>query len=589
MNLVEIDYRFGGKPSGETYDGFPLMSFEAEKKYVDRAKELGWDGISFVTNTPVNRATGKVQTENTTDPNNDPDRTYPDDLWKLVDYAKSIGLKVHIQLEIVDYLTDVLVSPQNLAPSVVISELFKSIQDYQSWMAKDAQFHGVDSINIGSLYFLEEQYKEIWLKNIVALRDVFKGQLSVTTNYNSQPLSFYSLLDFINVFGFGDNLANYWPNSAEEIIRLYTKPEGLFGNGTAQPNQITKLDQFIKDCPVPIILLRNTNAVTPGPGTNTEPLQPWVSSEIQPHLKKYLTEPVDYTHQLRDIEAFYNIINDHYVDKILGTVVGQYGSWADDKYYFLKPNSLQEAFYVGFKIGFQLNPAWNPVADIAISKYLSPDHPHDIQFDAISNGQYIGLNGQNNSFVWMTGNDVFTGAEQLDKAFAPGKMKDAKLIRSDDALTITASVGNLTLKAVERIVFSDQAIAYDMSGFAGMTAKTLGAVFGKDEVNNKSFVGIGLHFLDELNFSYPSLIELAINARLGANATHAQVVDLLYTNVVRQAPDSVTRKSFTDLLDNGTLTVSGLGVLAAETELNKVNINLVGLAQTGLEYLPFSS
>jgi hypothetical protein len=587
MNLVEIDYRFGGKPSGETYDGFPLMSFEAEKKYVDRAKELGWDGISFVTNTPVNRATGKVQTENTTDPNTDPDRTYPDDLWKLVDYAKSIGLKVHIQLEIVDYLTDVLVSPQTLASNVVISELFESIKDYQTWMAKDAQLHGVDSINIASLFFLEEQYKGIWTQNIAALREVFKGQLSVTTHFNGQPLSFYSLLDFVNVIGLGGDLANYWPNSAEEILRLYTKPELLFGNGSAQPNQIFKLDQFIKDCPVPVLLSKLTSAVTPGPGI-IDPWQPWVSSEIPPHLKKYLTEPVDYTYQLREIEAFFNIINDHYADKILGTAVGQYGSWADDKYYFLKPNASQEAFNVSHRIGFQLNPAWNPVVDVAISKYLSPDHPHDIHFDAISNGQYAGLKGQNNSFVWMTGNDVFTGAERLDKAFAPGKIESAKLIRSNDAVTISASVGNLTLKAVERIVFSDQAIAYDLSGFAGMTAKTLGAVFGKESVANKSFAGIGLHFVDDLNFSYPSLMELAINARLGANASSAQVVDLLYTNVVGQAPDAAARKTFTDLLDNGTFTLGGLGVLAADTELNKVNINLVGLAQTGLEYLPFA-
>ena len=334
------------------------------------------------------------------------------------------------------------------------------------------------------------------------------------------------------------------------------------------------------------MLTKLTSAVTPGPGV-IDPWQPWVSSEIPPHLKKYLTEPVDYTYQLRDIEAFFNIINGHYADKILGTFVGQYGSWADDKYYFLKPNALQEAFNVLHHIGFQLNPAWNPVADLAISKYLSPDHPHDIHFDAISNGQYAGLTGQNNSFVWMAGNDVFTGAERLDKAFAPGKMEGAKLIRSGDSLTITALAGNLSLKAVERIVFSDQAIAYDLSGPAGMTAKTLGAVFGKDAVNNKSFVGIGLHFVDDLNFSYPSLMELAINARLGANASSAQVVDLLYTNVVGQAPDTTARKTFTDLLDNGTFTVGGLGVLAADTELNKVNINLVGLAQTGLEYLPF--
>jgi hypothetical protein len=71
--------------------------------------------------------------------------------------------------------------------------------------------------------------------------------------------------------------------------------------------------------------------------------------------------------------------------------------------------------------------------------------------------------------------------------------------------------------------------------------------------------------------------------------SHSQVVDLLYTNVVGQAPDAATRKTFTDLLDNGSFTVSGLGVLAAETELNKSNINLVGLAQTGLAYLPFGA
>jgi len=46
--------------------------------------------------------------------------------------------------------------------------------------------------------------------------------------------------------------------------------------------------------------------------------------------------------------------------------------------------------------------------------------------------------------------------------------------------------------------------------------------------------------------------------------------------------------TFADLLDNGTFTVGGLGVLAADTELNQTNIKLVGLAQTGLEYVPLS-
>jgi hypothetical protein len=156
------------------------------------------------------------------------------------------------------------------------------------------------------------------------------------------------------------------------------------------------------------------------------------------------------------------------------------------------------------------------------------------------------------------------------------------------ALRIQGLGAELTWFNVEKIKFLDLSVAWDLNGHAGEVAKTLGAVFGKESVANKSFAGIGLHFVDDLNFSYPSLMELAINARLGANPSNNQVVDLLYTNVVGQAPDATTRKSFTDLLDNGTFTVGGLGVLAADTELNKVNINLVGLAQTGLEYTPFS-
>jgi hypothetical protein len=149
-------------------------------------------------------------------------------------------------------------------------------------------------------------------------------------------------------------------------------------------------------------------------------------------------------------------------------------------------------------------------------------------------------------------------------------------------------VVNDQLTNVERLKFADKHIALDLAASAGEVAKILGAVFGKSAISNKEYVGTGLYFLDELNYSYLDLVSLAINARLGAKPSHGQVVDLLYTNVVGQAPDSATRLSFTDLLDNGTFSVGSLGVLASDIDLNKVNINLVGLAQTGLEFLPFA-
>ena len=142
---------------------------------------------------------------------------------------------------------------------------------------------------------------------------------------------------------------------------------------------------------------------------------------------------------------------------------------------------------------------------------------------------------------------------------------------------------------VERLRFADESLALDLNANAGLVAKTLGAVFGKSAITNKDYAGIGLHFVDDLHYNYADLMQLAINARLGANPSSNQVVDLLYTNVVGQAPDANTRKAFADLLDNHTFTVASLGVLAADTDLNKTNINLVGLTQTGLEYAAFGS
>jgi hypothetical protein len=142
---------------------------------------------------------------------------------------------------------------------------------------------------------------------------------------------------------------------------------------------------------------------------------------------------------------------------------------------------------------------------------------------------------------------------------------------------------------VERLQFLDKNIAIDLDGNAGTTAKILGAVFGKGAVANGVYAGIGLHYLDNLSYSYEQLMGLAINAALGPTPTNGQVVDLLYKNVVGVLPDAATKAMFVGMLDRKEQTIGSLGVLAAETDLNKTNIDLVGLAKTGLEYEPFQS
>jgi hypothetical protein len=138
------------------------------------------------------------------------------------------------------------------------------------------------------------------------------------------------------------------------------------------------------------------------------------------------------------------------------------------------------------------------------------------------------------------------------------------------------------LTNIERLKFNDKSIAVDLNGNAGTTAKILGAVFGKDSISNKSYMGIGLSFLDA-GWSYDNLAGLALDAA-GAN-TNDQIISLLWTNVIGTTPTAAEKQPFIALLENG-MSAGALAHLAADTSFNATNINLVGLAQTGIEFIP---
>ncbi len=197
-------------------------------------------------------------------------------------------------------------------------------------------------------------------------------------------------------------------------------------------------------------------------------------------------------------------------------------------------------------------------------------------------------NDLNNRLTGNLGNDWIEGGKGVDTAVFAGNRADYILSYDFGKNFVEARDGVSgfdTLISVERLQFSDFSVALDVSGNAGTTAKILGAVFGKAAVANKEYVGIGLNLLDA-GMSYLNLMQAAINAALGAGASNEAVVKLLYTNLVGTPPSAADLAFFTGLLDSGAYTQASLGVLAADTALNTVNVNLVGLATSGLEYLP---
>jgi len=199
----------------------------------------------------------------------------------------------------------------------------------------------------------------------------------------------------------------------------------------------------------------------------------------------------------------------------------------------------------------------------------------------------MGTSG-NDTFNGGAGNDTIDGGAGIDTAVYAGARTKYTVIGTADRSTVvdkTSAEGTDTLTSIERLKFSDFSVALDAAGYAGTTAKILGAVFGKASVANKEYAGIGLQLLDG-GMDYAALMQLALNAALGAGASNAAVVNLLYTNVVGTPPPAAELVFYQGMLDSGAHSQASLGMLAADTVLNTVNVNLVGLAVSGLEYLP---
>ena len=214
------------------------------------------------------------------------------------------------------------------------------------------------------------------------------------------------------------------------------------------------------------------------------------------------------------------------------------------------------------------------------------------------------LNTQNPNWIFSGGGKYFdlkasdflsrkigiskiNGDDGIDSVVLPTARKNYDLNQLLNFFSLKESstyTSDLELRNIERLFFTDSFLAIDLTGNAGTTAKILGAVFGKESLTNKNYVGIGLHFLDT-GWTYDNLAGLALDA-IGAK-TNDQIVSLLWTNVIGSKPTAAEKAPFIALLENG-MTTGALARLAADTAFNTTNINLVGLAQTGIEFIPVS-
>lgn len=205
---------------------------------------------------------------------------------------------------------------------------------------------------------------------------------------------------------------------------------------------------------------------------------------------------------------------------------------------------------------------------------------------------YIVGNDLGNVIWSMGGNDIILGNGGHDTVVLPGRSSDWLIQRAADGVTWNAQAkdgesGSVELQSIERLHFSDAAVALDMhaQGNPARVAKILGAVFGPESVSNLQFAAIGMSYLEGLNYSYERLMKLAIDVKLGSAANDpASVVNLLFGNVVGQLPTPSQAQPYVNMLTSGQTSIAGLGVMAAETGLNQEKIGLVGLFESGFHF-----
>jgi hypothetical protein len=194
----------------------------------------------------------------------------------------------------------------------------------------------------------------------------------------------------------------------------------------------------------------------------------------------------------------------------------------------------------------------------------------------------------NDALFGTTGADVIDGGAGFDTLYLHVKRDQAVITTGPAGPTSVASAesGTDTLVSVERLVFTDKRLAFDLglAQSAGKAARLIGAAFDGPAVQqHPDWMGIGLELFD----SGTSLLEACkLVIGLMGNPSNEAFVSTVYNNVVGMPPAAAEQLHFVGMLagSGGSMSQAELLQLAATIDVNEVNIGLVGLQNTGVVF-----
>ena len=207
-------------------------------------------------------------------------------------------------------------------------------------------------------------------------------------------------------------------------------------------------------------------------------------------------------------------------------------------------------------------------------------------------------NALNNSIDGQGGNDTIDGGAGIDTALYAGPRLNYTLSKTSNGFSLadgTGAAGIDTLKNVERLKFSNGAIALDVGAkeSGGEAQLLLGAVLGKDLLATKKLlIGTAIDLFDR-GFTMQQLagaiMRLDIWGGLAnggqASATNTQIAGYLLATVNKATPDPISLATAVTALNTEMGSAQGNFLWhLAESVANQTQVGLVGLATTGLDF-----
>ena len=212
-------------------------------------------------------------------------------------------------------------------------------------------------------------------------------------------------------------------------------------------------------------------------------------------------------------------------------------------------------------------------------------------------------NAANNSFTGGGGDDTLDGATGADTAVYAGARASYTVTRGAASVTVAGGAGTEgtdTLSNVERLQFADTKLGLDsaLGQVSGNAYLLCGAVLGSTLLAVKKDVINAVVDLMDQGFTFQVLSGAVMRltsvwdilAGSGATASNTQIANYLLTTVNRAAPDAATLAAAVAALDSETGAAQGTFLFnLAESAANQAQVNLVGVAATGIEYGPLIS